>query len=54
LEDKGFKCWIAAWADSPADAWELGNDIRTNLIKNFDFYGIKSHYWELKFTIDKA
>lgn len=52
MEDKGFKCWIAAWADSPADAWELGNDIRTELIKQFDYYGIKSHYWELKFNID--
>ena len=35
LQEKGYKCWIAAWADSPMDAWELGNDIRTQLIMAF-------------------
>ena len=48
MEDKGFKCWIAAWADSPIDAWELGNDIRTELIKKFKQSGIRTH----KFQID--
>ena len=48
MEEKGFKCWVAAWADSPIDAWELANDIRTDLIRNFKQRGIKTH----KFQID--
>ncbi len=47
MEEKGFKCWIAAWADSPMDAWELGNDIRTQLIKQFRSHGIRCHQFEL-------
>jgi len=48
MEEKGYKCWIAAWADSPVDAWELGNDIRTELIKQFKLNGIKTHKFEIK------
>lgn len=47
MGDKGFKCWVAAWADSPIDAWELGNDIRTDLIKNFRKIGIRTHKFEI-------
>ncbi len=47
MEEKGYKCWIAAWADSPIDAWELGNDIRTELIRKFKSNGIKTHKFEL-------
>lgn len=47
MEEKGYKCWIAAWADSPTDAWELGNDIRTQLIRQFRARGIKAHTFEL-------
>jgi len=43
MEEKGYKCWVAAWADSPVDAWELGNDIRTELIKQFRLSGIRTH-----------
>jgi len=48
MEEKGYKCWIAAWADSPVDAWELGNDIRTELIKQFKSNGIKTHKFEIR------
>lgn len=27
-----IKCWAAAWAQSPADAWELKNDMRTKIL----------------------
>lgn len=47
LEEKGYKCWIAAWADTPIDAWELGNEIRTELIKRFSANDIKTHKFEL-------
>lgn len=47
MQKDGYKCWIAAWSDSPIDAWELGNDIRTELIKQFRTNGIKTHKFEL-------
>lgn len=47
MQEKGYKCWIAAWAESPGDAWELKNDIRTELIRQFRNKGIKSHKFEL-------
>jgi small-conductance mechanosensitive channel len=43
LEDNHYKCWIAAWSDSPAKAWELGNDIRSALINAFQQHGIQTH-----------
>ncbi|MCF7790842.1 MAG: mechanosensitive ion channel family protein [Victivallales bacterium] len=36
-------CWIAAWANSPAAAWQLKHEIRTNLIKKFQEFDIKPH-----------
>lgn len=53
MEEKGYKCWIAAWADSPIEAWELGNDIRTELIKKFKSNGIKTHKFELDCSGEK-
>ncbi len=47
MNEKGFKCWLAAWADTPTDAWELANDIRTNLITQFRESSIKSHRIEV-------
>jgi small-conductance mechanosensitive channel len=47
MAEKGYKCWIAAWADTPIDAWELANDIRTSLISAFKSNGIKTHKFEL-------
>lgn len=43
LDHNNYKCWLAAWSDSPAKAWELGNDVRTKLIEQFQELGIKSH-----------
>jgi len=43
LQQKGFRCWIAAWADSPADGWMLKHDIRTELIREFRQAGIATH-----------
>jgi small-conductance mechanosensitive channel len=47
MEKEGYKCWIAAWADSPIEAWELGNDIRSALIKQFRENGVKTHKFEI-------
>lgn len=46
MKEKGYKCWIAAWADTPVDAWELENDIRTELISQFRINDIKTHKFE--------
>ncbi len=35
LEKKCMQCCIAAWADSPPDAWLLKSDINKELAKNF-------------------
>ncbi len=34
--------WVAAWAKSPEDAWELRADIRKNLVRGFQKRGIHS------------
>ena len=52
MQEKGYKCWIAAWADRPGDAWELKNDIRTRLISDFQINGIRAHKFE--FDLQKA
>ncbi len=42
-EKDSVKCWVASWADSPAAAWELEAEIRTNLVISFQERGIKTH-----------
>ena len=41
--EKSIKCWIAAWASSPIEAWELKADIRTALILELGKAGISTH-----------
>jgi small-conductance mechanosensitive channel len=43
MGEQSYKCWVAAWSDSPANAWELGNDIRTGLLTGFRKHGIRAH-----------
>lgn len=31
MNPDSIKCWLAAWAENPGDAWELRNEMRTNL-----------------------
>jgi small-conductance mechanosensitive channel len=38
-----IKCWVAAWAATPIDAWELKAEIRTSLILGLKKAGIKTH-----------
>ena len=38
-----IKCWIAAWAATPIEAWELKADIRTSLVFSLKKAGIKTH-----------
>ena len=43
LQKDAIKCWIAAWADNPGDAWELRHDIRMGLLKELKANGIGTH-----------
>jgi len=43
LEQEAIKCWIAAWANTPGDAWELRADMRRNIQDNLRIKGIKTH-----------
>ena len=43
MEKDSVKCWLAVWAESPADAWAFKNDLRTNLITEFRKNGIEIH-----------
>ncbi len=43
LDKNSYRCWLAAWSDSPAQAWELGNEVRTMLITEFQRLQIQSH-----------
>ncbi len=47
MEKDCFKCWLAAWADGPSDAWELKHDMRIKLIKKFNEYGIKLNHYNI-------
>ncbi|MFW6168965.1 MAG: mechanosensitive ion channel family protein [Planctomycetota bacterium] len=35
-----LRCWVAAWAISPTHAWQLSNDIRIRLAKEFQAMGV--------------
>jgi small-conductance mechanosensitive channel len=43
MEKECIICWIAAWADSPAEAWNLKSDVATMLINEFRKQGISTH-----------
>ncbi len=43
MEKDSVKCWVAAWANSPADAWGIKNDMRTSLITEFRKNSIEIH-----------
>lgn len=54
LEKNAIKCWLAAWANTPSDAWELRNDIRTSLLKQFQKENIQFHQYHLTNHSDKS
>lgn len=54
LEKDSVKCWVAAWADNPSDAWELRNDMRTKLLKRLQKEGVSFHlnHWKTNLIKD--
>lgn len=57
MEDKGYKCWLAAWAKTPSEGWNLANDMRTKLVMKFREHNIKAHKIEVDYpsvaTVDE-
>ena len=47
IKKDAVKCWIAAWASDPADAWRLRSEIRTTLIMRLNEAGIRPHGWNI-------
>ncbi|MEZ5978468.1 MAG: mechanosensitive ion channel family protein [Planctomycetota bacterium] len=49
IEKDAIRCWVAAWVDTPSDAWALTNDVRTELLREFRRRGIpltlQRHRW---------
>lgn len=49
LKPDSIKCWLAAWAETPDQAWELRNDMRTQLVIELQNRGI--HFQSQKHEI---
>ena len=47
LEREHIQCWVVAWADNPPEGWLLGNDTRTELVRQFRAAGIRTHTYRL-------
>lgn len=41
MQVDSIKCWLAAWAENPGDAWELRNEMRTNLCIKLQEAGVE-------------
>lgn len=54
MEKEGIVCWIAAWADSPAEAWNLKSDVATKLISIFQAKGIATHMSRVNLVKEQA
>jgi small-conductance mechanosensitive channel len=44
---EGIRCWLAAWADNPTNAWMLSHDVRTGLAAAFRTLGIAPHRFNI-------
>ncbi|WP_372367740.1 mechanosensitive ion channel family protein [Candidatus Uabimicrobium sp. HlEnr_7] len=53
LEQKSICCWVAGWADTPGNAWELQANIRQSLIKGFQQHGIFTHLQNIRLQKEK-
>ena len=50
LGERGVQCWVAAWADTPSEAWGLKHDVRTALAKRLQQAGIPAHAYRVSVT----
>ncbi len=47
LEKEGMRCWLAAWADSPGDAWMLMSEMRTAVAEKLRVLRIAPHRYQV-------
>jgi len=43
LGQTAVKCWVAAWATSAADAWNMQHNVRTELVMELGAHNIATH-----------
>lgn len=48
LDKEGSCCWLAAWADSPGEAWMLSSEMRTGVAKMLHVRSIKRHQFNVE------
>ena len=49
MEKECVVCWVAAWAESPGEAWSLKSDMACKLIDEFRRQGIPTHATNIRF-----
>lgn len=54
LEKEGMRCWLAAWADSPGDAWMLMSEMRTGVAEKLRVLNISPHRYQVDLTPGNA
>jgi len=47
MEKNSVRCWLAAWTENPAGAWEMKNFIRKELCRAFRKEGIEFHSYKI-------
>lgn len=47
MAERGIRCWVAAWADSPSAAWMLKCDMRESMLTAFKEHGIEAHAYRV-------
>jgi hypothetical protein len=51
LDKEGTCCWLAAWADSPGEAWMLSSEMRTGLAKQLHVRSIRRHQFNVENSV---
>ncbi|TIH11722.1 mechanosensitive ion channel protein MscS [Marinifilum sp. JC120] len=54
MDKESVVCWVAAWADSPAEAWSLKSDVSMRLIRVFKEKGISTHLSYVNLSKEKV
>jgi small-conductance mechanosensitive channel len=54
LDKEGIRCWLAAWADSPGDAWMLMSEMRTGVAEKLRILKISTHRYRVDLTPGNA
>lgn len=53
MEKESVQCWVAAWAESPAEAWLLRAEIRRKMAQGLKAAGIRPHVYQHRMGEDE-